>query len=40
VYIAASIAAAIRGGHYYLDNRFEREATAVAARHRGPTGQA
>jgi len=31
-YFAASLAAAARGGHYYRDNRFERDAVAVAAR--------
>jgi hypothetical protein len=25
-YLVASLAAKLRGGHYYLDNRFEREA--------------
>ena len=30
VYALASVVAAARGGHYYRDNRFEREAVAVA----------
>ena len=30
-YMAASVAAYIRGGDYYFDNRFEREARDVEA---------
>ena len=30
-YFAASLLAAVRGGHYYRDNRFEREAVARSA---------
>jgi hypothetical protein len=29
-YALACVAAAVRGGHYYRDNRFEREAVAAA----------
>jgi hypothetical protein len=32
VYAAACVLAAIRGGHYYRDNWFERQAVAAAAR--------
>lgn len=31
-YLASSVAAAARGGHYYRDNRFEREAASAASR--------
>ena len=30
-YMIASLAVALRGGHYYRDNRFERDAVAVAS---------
>jgi hypothetical protein len=30
-YLVASLIVATRGGHYYWDNRFERDAVAVAA---------
>jgi len=30
-YVVASLVVALRGGHYYRDNRFERDAVAVAA---------
>jgi hypothetical protein len=33
VYAFASLAATLRGGHYYRDNRFEREAVAAAHAH-------
>lgn len=29
-YVVASLAVALRGGHYYRDNRFERDAVAAA----------
>jgi hypothetical protein len=32
-YLAASLAAAWRGGHYYRDNRFERHAARAASSH-------
>jgi hypothetical protein len=31
-YVLASVIVSTRGGHYYRDNRFERDAVAVAAR--------
>ena len=31
-YVVASLFVAMRGGHYYRDNRFERDAVAAAAR--------
>jgi len=31
-YLVASLFVAVRGGHYYRDNRFERDAVEVAAR--------
>jgi len=34
-YIVASVVVAMRGGHYYRDNRFEREAVAVASHAHG-----
>ncbi len=38
-YVASSLAVALRGGHYYRDNRFEREAVAVASQGaRAPEG--
>ncbi len=33
-YAVASLAIALRGGHYYRDNRFERDAVAAAANSR------
>ena len=36
-YLVSSLVVAVRGGHYYRDNRFERDAVEVAARtHPGP----
>jgi len=37
-YMIASLMVAIRGGHYYIDNRFERDAVATSARPRAPEG--
>jgi hypothetical protein len=34
-YVIASVLVVVRGGHYYRDNRFERDAVNVAARARG-----
>jgi hypothetical protein len=39
-YVAASIVAAARGGHYYHDNHFERDAVAAAAAPGDPAGAA
>jgi hypothetical protein len=33
-YLVASVLVAARGGHYYRDNRFERDAVDVAGGHR------
>jgi hypothetical protein len=38
-YFFASLVAAARGGHYYRDNRFEREAVAAAAAHSNGTAR-
>lgn len=35
-YLLAAVIVAARGGHYYRDNRFERDAVTVAARARDP----
>ncbi|HXV12700.1 MAG TPA: hypothetical protein VEC56_00710 [Candidatus Krumholzibacteria bacterium] len=35
-YLLASVIVSARGGHYYRDNRFERDAVAVAARANDP----
>jgi hypothetical protein len=31
-YLVSSLVVSLRGGHYYRDNRFERDAVHVAAR--------
>lgn len=36
-YVVSSLVVAARGGHYYRDNRFERDAVEVAARSQPPS---